>query len=502
MNHPKFRASTLDKGIWESVTVYNEYGLPDSITQPVVDIGAHIGAFAYACLLRGAPHVHCYEPDSENFELLRENLVQFRGRVTLHNKAVSSYTGRGALTCSDKSNTGCGNLTRGNKVSVVAVKHVHFPKDCIVKLDCEGSEFEIVPLLPFSKIQQIYGEYHLSPRRTVSDLLSKLSGFNCVSVPSQPDLGLFWASKSKLPVTFRYNHFKDTYGGYTRVAKAVVNALSPTLVDHFSPLVALAPADHQIHSVLRMTTWESTGIFSLAGVEQSAALIVPCEHNREMFERVGYKRPIHVLPQWGSGVFSHLPPARPFRFICIARDNGVPTRKGLSELISWFTEAFPSESDVALTVKQSPFCAERYTYDKRITFIRKDFNDLEYQNLLASHHCGIFLSGAEAWNFPAAELMATGRPSILIPFGGPADFTTPETSWHLPYKLIDAPKEVYRGVGKVAFPDKRGTIHAMREAYSDQLLLAEKALASAKASHEYTEARFAQRLRSIVNRYG
>lgn len=285
--------------------------------------------------------------------------------------------------------------------------------------------------------------------------------------------------------------------GYGRLIVACSSALKG--IKHGNLLVA-DPSKVE-RSVFRFTMWETTELPIERRQFNTDVLIVPCEHNRKLFRKYT-RKPIEVCPLFGAGTFSHLPPARPFRFICVARENGVPSRKGIKELVSWFTEAFPTQPDVSLTIKQSPSCAERYTYDKRIVFIREDFNHAKYQELLAAHHCGIFLSGAEAWNFPVSELMATGRPAILIPFGGPADFTTQKTSWHLPYKLVDAPQEVYRGIGKVAFPDKRGTIQAMREAYSDQLLLAEKAIASAKASHEYTEARFAQRLRSIINRYG
>lgn len=285
--------------------------------------------------------------------------------------------------------------------------------------------------------------------------------------------------------------------GYGRLIIACSSALKS--VPHGNLLVA-DPSNPQ-RSTYRFTMWESTELPRDRRNLNADVIIVPCEHNKKLF-RKHTRKPIEICPLFATGKFSHLPPSRPFRFICIARDNNVRERKGIDELITWFTEAFPTQPDVALTIKQSAACFERYTYDKRITFIRENLDQTAYQTLLASHHCGIFLSGAEAWNFPACELMATGRPSILIPFGGPADFTTSQTSWHLSYKLVKAPQEVYKGIGYVAFPDKRGTIRAMREAYSDQLLLAEKALASARASHEYTEARFAQRLRSIVKRYG
>lgn len=253
---------------------------------------------------------------------------------------------------------------------------------------------------------------------------------------------------------------------------------------------------------IRFTMWESTEIPPTAMAwRRSKILIVPSEHSKKTFRQ--YTRmPIEICPLFADATFQHIPPARPFNFICVARDNGTPSRKGIDQLIAWFTEAFPREPDVTLTIKQSVHCKRRYTYDRRITIIYEDYDRMRYHALLAAHHCGIFLSGAEGWNLPLNELMATGRPSIIIPYTGQADFTSAETSWYVPYKLVKAPQAVYQSVGKVAFPDKAGTIRAMREAYEDQLMVAQKALASALRAADYTEARFAARLRSIVARYG
>jgi glycosyltransferase involved in cell wall biosynthesis len=291
--------------------------------------------------------------------------------------------------------------------------------------------------------------------------------------------------------------------GYGRLAAACARALGSQLFSspEGADLAITNPHDPAV-APLRFTMWESTELPKTSTAWRNAqVIIVPSAHSKKIFRQ--YSRlPIEVCPLFADAKFEHLPPARPFKFICVARDNGTPSRKGIDELIRWFSEAFPREADVSLTIKQSKHCKVRYAFDKRINIIYEDYERPAYHKLLSEHHCGIFLSGAEGWNLPATELMATGRPSILIPWGGPADFTTHETSWHLPYKLVQAPKEVYKEVGKVAFPDKHGTIRAMREAYEDQLLLAQKALASALRAADYTEARFAARLRAIVARYG
>jgi FkbM family methyltransferase len=55
-------------------------------------MGAHMGLFTFRALLLGAAHVYCYEPNPENFSLLRRNMQRnglLGTRVTLYNAAVS-----------------------------------------------------------------------------------------------------------------------------------------------------------------------------------------------------------------------------------------------------------------------------------------------------------------------------------------------------------------------------------------------------------------------------
>lgn len=299
---------------------------------------------------------------------------------------------------------------------------------------------------------------------------------------------------------FIYSPDFSPESGYGRLSIACSAALGAT--PHRSAEFAVCDPRDPNPAPIRFTMWEATELPRSARTWRIAkVIIVPCEANRALFRKYT-RKPVHVCPLWADSIFQHLPPVRPFKFICIARDNGVEQRKGIDLLIKWFTDAFPTQSNVSLTIKQSPHCYRRYTYDRRINILYEDYKREDYLKLLQAHHCGIFLSGAEAWNLPACELMGAGRPSILIPFGGPVDFTTPDTSWHLPYKLVTSPTGVYESVGYVAQPTKAGTIKAMQQAYEDPLLLASKAIASAQRAADYTEARFAARLRSIVAQYG
>ncbi len=308
------------------------------------------------------------------------------------------------------------------------------------------------------------------------------------------------ARLSGRPLRF-YTPATDPSTGYGRLAEACMQALNMV---HVSPLdypdFILSDPSAVAISPIRFTMWEPTQLPpSCAGFMTAKAIIVPCKMNVRVFRSSGYRGLIHSVPLWGEAPWAPMPPDDVFKFVSIGRDNGVRSRKGIDDLIELFGLAFPTEKDVRLTVKSSPHCPRRDPSDKRITVIQEDFTRSKYEEMIAAHHCGVFLSGLEGWNFPACELMAAGRPSILVPWGGPADFTTPETSWHLPYTMVQAPDgHPYHGVGQGAKPTREGVIEALREAYQNRALLNEKATRSYEMSFKFTKSKFMERLRVVA----
>jgi FkbM family methyltransferase len=178
----KLRPKTLDEYIYRQVVEFNEYNLPDSFLEDdiVIDVGAHIGTFAYAALKRGARRIYCIEADVDNLEIARSNLKVFidRGWVSLVYGAAwrsddnddvlyfDGYPQMGAM-----SNTGGGRvLTHGNGRLVPKTNFDAFVSNVtrhgrervrFLKLDCEGSEWPILftsKTLPW--LDEIRGEIH------------------------------------------------------------------------------------------------------------------------------------------------------------------------------------------------------------------------------------------------------------------------------------------------------------------------------------------------------
>lgn len=152
------RPNTVDHQVLDSVLVQNEYRLPPRLAPDglVVDIGAHVGAFAAAAWARGARNVHCYEASRVNFEALANNVARMPG-VTAHHKAVWGATG-------DVVSCGLDEIAKGDPSSGVWYKVWAGPvaggaepvatislddivagrRVAVLKLDCEGSEFPIL----------------------------------------------------------------------------------------------------------------------------------------------------------------------------------------------------------------------------------------------------------------------------------------------------------------------------------------------------------------------
>lgn len=183
-----FRPGTLDPMIFDRVVALDEYRLPERFEpgDVILDVGAHIGSFAYAVVLRGGKHVWSIEPDRANCAFAAENLRPYidQGYVRLLHAAVwrsdrnddelrfdgyhafpESYPGMKGIV-----NTGNGSVVwgLGEPVAKIAFDDVvdlatnrGERRVRLLKLDCEGAEW---PILLTSRrlhlIDEIVGEFH------------------------------------------------------------------------------------------------------------------------------------------------------------------------------------------------------------------------------------------------------------------------------------------------------------------------------------------------------
>jgi FkbM family methyltransferase len=132
----------------------------------VIDIGAHVGVVSMTYARRYGCRVYAYEPNPDNYRRLVAN-IQANGLdnlITAYHRAVTG-NGRFVTISSDERNSGGAMIYTNGGMRVPSVTLA----DCIsaaggsvdlLKIDCEGAEYEIFDGADLRTIRAIRGEFH------------------------------------------------------------------------------------------------------------------------------------------------------------------------------------------------------------------------------------------------------------------------------------------------------------------------------------------------------
>lgn len=139
----------------------------------VIDIGAHKGIVScYLAKKYPGAQVLAYEPVKENYTALLKNIeLNHLDNVTAFNLAVTG-DGRDVTIAKQKGNSGgCSIYAKGSddetvkSVTLESIFEFHkIERLPLLKIDCEGAEFEIISSLngSLAKIERLRGEFHRS----------------------------------------------------------------------------------------------------------------------------------------------------------------------------------------------------------------------------------------------------------------------------------------------------------------------------------------------------
>jgi FkbM family methyltransferase len=174
--------SEADESVFHEIFVNRDYVVVEDIVSEagaaILDIGAHIGLFSmYARGLNDNVKIFAYEPAPENFAAMKEHFKENHiSGIVVKNVAVTEKEGETVLFLSEDSHNHSiwnlfGTKMRQVKVPTVSMAKI-FERDLakqgvnfcdLVKMDCEGAEFEILESMKaevFKKIGSFYIEYH------------------------------------------------------------------------------------------------------------------------------------------------------------------------------------------------------------------------------------------------------------------------------------------------------------------------------------------------------
>lgn len=155
----------------------------------VIDIGFNYGVFTLRSLNNGASKVYGFEPNVDAYNVSKKVYTD-KNKVEIFNFAVGSENGKVIMKQSISSLTSStfGDVEDYKKsYDVDCVKLTDFiffhkiKKIDFLKIDCEGSEYEIFESIPdeiFSTIKKIHVEYHYNDGEKVKSIIDKLDKNN------------------------------------------------------------------------------------------------------------------------------------------------------------------------------------------------------------------------------------------------------------------------------------------------------------------------------------
>ena len=150
----------------------------------VVDIGFNYGIFSLGALLKGASKIYGFEPNKNIFNKLkdypRKDIVEiFNFAVSNNYEKLTFYEGHNTL--------GSSLLSKGDgfkesyEVTSIDfydfIQRINIDRIDFLKVDCEGSEYDIFDAIPnefFTQIKKIHVEFHQNDGVKIKKLTDKL----------------------------------------------------------------------------------------------------------------------------------------------------------------------------------------------------------------------------------------------------------------------------------------------------------------------------------------
>lgn len=202
-------------------------------------------------------------------------------------------------------------------------------------------------------------------------------------------------------------------------------------------------------------------------------LIVPCEHNKELFAKEGVTIPIEVVP---CGINPDLFPyyeRKPKKTFTFFMWGTLTLRKNPGLVISAFANLFKDNPDVKLVLKTQSGTLGHVDYVDMgdITVIDALWTPDRLYEELKRVDCMVFPSRGEGFGIPPLEAMATGLPTIIADNTGMSDYANPAYNIAIPTDRL-SPAQRYPtkwgDVGNWYEPSYTELKAAMKHVYENQ----------------------------------
>lgn len=186
--------------VFRDLILDDEYGLTKLAKKPatVLDVGGNIGLFTlWAGVNFPQATIHVYEPNPDLLGYLESNVRQVG--ATVFAEGVAGQDGAGTFIENGESMIGQCKVAPAGAISLVslrtAVERLGGSVD-LLKLDCEGAEWEIFDdLEQIQNVGMVRMEYHLTrPDRSLGWMIDRLKsvGFSLLKLQLNQGFGIAW----------------------------------------------------------------------------------------------------------------------------------------------------------------------------------------------------------------------------------------------------------------------------------------------------------------------
>lgn len=196
------------------IEIFEEKAYGEEFHGIVIDVGAYIAESSIYFASQGAERVIALEPYPEYFELAQENIKinHLENKITLLPYALAEESGEMEFyvsTNNPNANTlrpteyikSFNPFDRKIKVKTITLQELftelNISRVYLLKLDCEGCEYSVLPYLPdnlYQRIENIILEFHDGPKNLPNILKSK--GFQ-VTYSHTEKIGILRATENK-----------------------------------------------------------------------------------------------------------------------------------------------------------------------------------------------------------------------------------------------------------------------------------------------------------------
>lgn len=246
------------------------------------------------------------------------------------------------------------------------------------------------------------------------------------------------------------------------------------------------------------TMWETTKLPShyYEELSQFDQIIVPCEHNRQVF--LEYHDNVDVVP---LGINPDLwktrtPPKNDVFTFVTGGSNW--WRKGIDIIVDAFVKY--NNPNTRLVLKLSPdayLSMPDVTLPPNVIMYKDWMSQQEEYDLYASADCFISASRGEGFGLIPLQAISMGLPTIISDMSGHSEFSH-LANHPLPCQEVPIQDGHFQQVGLWYEVDTDDLIAAMDDHYTNREANQKKALANSVLAKEYTWERSAQRLVDVV----